>query len=290
MCSARRDRRRSGTCDQGAETIEENFIRRADFRASVVLGPEKPRRVAFIEALERTPLELRVVASERGQLPAGECPDFHNECRCRRQRSERIGIRHAEDRSRRRVPAVAVLRCRVHDSAHCARRYADVAEGRAGAAKPGDYSSRSFVHRNVVGVPVEAITVERDDDLWLESANSAENVRFKPRAVDPGEHAILVVEQCDIANPENPCGILQLSLPNVAKLCAVFRVAPRTVLAMRETEQRNLNTTVRAPSKQAAACQRLVVRVRKYRQQGRATQVIERHRHVRRCARYRDAL
>ena len=151
-----------------------------------------------------------------------------------------------------------VVGCGIHDGAHSASGHADITEGRAGYAKLRDGGGGSFVYRDVVGMPVEAVHVERDDDVWPEPADGAEDVRLEPHVVDPGEHAILVVEQYEVANAENPCGIPQLAGPNVAKpLGVVFRtvlaimartvftvmprtefaVMHRTVFAMREAEE-----------------------------------------------------
>ena len=102
---------------------------------------------------------------------------------------------------------LGVVGCGIHDGAHSACGQADITEGRAGCAKLSDRSGGSFVHRDVVGMPVEAVLVESEDDVWPEPADGAEDVCLEPRVVDPGEHAILVVEQYEVANAENLGGI-----------------------------------------------------------------------------------
>ena len=106
------------------------------------------------------------------------------------------------------------------------------------------------MHRDVIGVPVEAVRVERDDDVRLEAVDGVEDVRFEPRFLDPGQHTVLVVEQYEVTDAENPCGIPQLALPSVTKPLAVVS---RAVLAMREAEQRDPNPLFAAAREQASA-------------------------------------
>jgi len=108
------------------------------------------------------------------------------------------------------------------------------------------------VHRDVVWMPIEAVGVEGDDDLWLQPADGAEDVRLEPEAVDPGQHAVLVLEQYDVADAENPSGIPQLARTNVRKPLVLL---PGTVLAMREAEQRDSDSVGGAAGEQATTSQ-----------------------------------
>ena len=114
-------------------------------------------------------------------------------------------------------------------------------------------------------MPVEAVLVECDDDVWLEPTDGVEDVRLELRMVDPGEHPILVVEQYDVPNTENPCGVAQLTRSSVAKppalVSAGLAVLPRAMLAVREAQERDPDAGLGAPGEQAPARQRLVVGV-----------------------------
>jgi hypothetical protein len=186
---------------------------------------------------QRAPLELGAVAPKRGQLPGSDpLPGLEDERRRGCHRPERVRVGYAQDVHRGFVSAIGVLRCRVQEGAHPARGHADIAESRAGGAKASDRGGGSFVHRDVVGMPIEAVLVEGDDYVRLEPADGIEDVRLELRGVDPREHAILVVEQYDISEAQNLRRIRQFAGSGIAKLLAVVIRVPLVGLAQNVPE------------------------------------------------------
>jgi len=90
------------------------------------------------------------------------------------------------------------------------------------------------VYRDVVGMPIQAVLVEGDDEVWLEAVNGAEDIGLEERLVDPREHAILVIEHYDVVDTEDAGGLLQLARTNVTKSIVLVT---GTVLSMREAEK-----------------------------------------------------
>jgi len=135
------------------------------------------------------------------------------------------------------------------------------------------------VQGNVVRVPVEAIGIERQNDIRLPRKNFGFDFRPQRISGEPGQHAVLMVVERHGADAERPRGgfeFLATSSPG--------RSRALTQLAVRHAEKRRVGAQRRAPRQQPAARDRLVVRVGEDRQNGTSVK-IGGHRHRSMCQR-----
>jgi hypothetical protein len=162
-----------------------------------LLGAEQLCGIARSDQGKGVIRELRPVTFDGGKLSGGKPPDLDDERRRRRKGAERIGVRDAEDL----VWGLTVYasftkgRCDMsHDLSHPAARHRDVVQRRAVRADCGYDCRGSLVNGDVVGMPVEAIFAEGNHHVWTKQADCAADVGFELPRLNPGQHAILVVE------------------------------------------------------------------------------------------------
>jgi hypothetical protein len=128
------------------------------------------------------------------------------------------------------------------------------------------------VDGHVIGVPVEAVFVERHHDIRCHAVDDVPDVAFDGRGVHPRQESVLVVEDDEIGESQRRGRRVQLRGPHAGARCGCGRVGIGAVLAAREAQDGRASASPRAQGQCAAARQRLVVGVRHHRQQGMAVQ------------------
>ena len=179
---------------RGADVGAGDSVRRPSTRGAASSG-RRSRRVAG---------HLRAMTAQGVQLADRERAHVQRERRRRGEQPERIHL-DAQDDGRHRRPsrwppssAAAAFQARPH----AALRHRHVEQRRRRLTHLRHHRRRPFVQHDVIGMPVEAVLVEGDDDVGAGAGDGGADVGVQLGTLDPGQEPVAVVEQRHFAQAQ----------------------------------------------------------------------------------------
>jgi hypothetical protein len=131
------------------------------------------------------------------------------------------------------------------------------------------------VNADVIDVPVQPIVVKRNDRVGPVLPNDGVDLPLEQRAVGPSHISIGMIQNDDRPQPENARRRLEFLGADAAQIVSGYepRLADEAALAARRAQQHHGRTQIGEPRERASARERLIVWVRKHRENGSTCQV-----------------